>query len=101
MTLKNVTYANRDDDEDLNDILNTMKNSHIIFENCDFTWVSTKAFHNCQFINCNFENVTNSTFNNCTFNSPKFYDGFRGTFYNCNISSYYGRVGERKEEKKL
>lgn len=101
MTIENVAYTTREDDKDLNELLNVMHNSHIIFKACSFEFCMTKSFNNCQFINCTFENVGDSTFNKCTFESPKFYEGFRGRFNDCTIDKYYGKVGESKNAKEF
>lgn len=98
MVIRNTEYATREDDKDLAEILEVMKNVHNIFENCNFVNISAKNFLNCHFINCIFEDVGASTFSKCQFDNPKFYDGFRGSFYECSISKYTGRIGERKPE---
>lgn len=98
--IRDVDYNTRDDDEELRDYLDVMKNVHNIFENCNFENISAKNFHDIHFINCTFSDVGSSTFTNCKFDSPKFYDGFRGTFCNCDMSKYSGKIGERNLNKK-
>lgn len=97
MTITGQEYNSREDDEELEETLEIMKNVHNIFENCNFINIKAKNFVNCHFICCTFEDIGASTFTNCQFDAPKFFDGFRGSFVNCNISSYTGRIGEVKK----
>lgn len=99
MTIRDVEYVTREDDSDLNEMLEIMHNQ-MIFEGCSFSLCRKKEFRNCYFINCEFENVANSHFTNCTFDTPKFYYGFNGTFTDCSLNKYSGKIGELKEKDK-
>lgn len=97
MTVRDVEYTTRTDDEDLTETLTIMHNQHMIFEGCSFSLCREKQFVNCHFINCIFEGVAGSHFTKCTFDSPKFYFGFNGVFIDCSINRYSGKVGDLKE----
>lgn len=96
MTTRDMTYATKDDDEELHDMLSVLVDQHKVFENCEFLRVKTKTFNNCKFINCSFEDVAESIFSNCIFENCKFYEGFKGSLYNCNIIEMYGKLIERR-----
>ena len=99
MTQTNVEYVTRDDDRELNEYLEIMHNSQMIFENCTFSLCTNKQFRNCTFINCTFDHITKETyFTQCTFDAPTFYSGFHGQLVNCNITRYSGVLGELKEK---
>ena len=99
MTQSNVEYMTRDDDRELNEYLEIMHNTQMIFENCTFSLCTNKQFRNCTFNNCIFEHVTKETyFTQCTFDAPTFYSGFHGQLVNCNITRYSGVIGELKEK---
>ena len=98
MTIRNVDYVTREDDDDLTEMLNIM-GKQMIFEGCTFSLCKKKEFSNSYFINCEFENVANSHFTKCTFDSPKFYYGFNGELIDCYINQYSGKIGELKEKK--
>lgn len=101
MTQRDIEYRTRDDDRELNEFLEIMHNSQIIFENCTFSLCTNKQFRKCQFINCIFEHVTQGTyFTQCTLDAPTFYSGFHGNLDNCNITRYSGPIGELKEKIK-
>lgn len=101
MTQRDIEFTTRDDDMELNEILNVMHNSQIVFENCRFSLCTNKQFRNCNFVNCIFEHVTKDTyFTNCTFDAPTFYAGFYGKIDNCNITRYSGNIGNLPEKMK-
>lgn len=98
MVQRDTEYLTREDDRELNEFLEIMHNSQMIFENCVFSLCTNKQFRNCTFTNCIFDHVTKATyFTNCTFDAPTFYSGFHGILDNCNITKYSGVIGELKE----
>lgn len=99
MLQRDTEYLTRDDDKELNEFLEIMHNTQIIFENCRFSLCTNKQFRNCTFKNCIFDYITKETyFTNCTFEAPTFYSGFHGKLDNCNFIKYTGLIGELKDK---
>ena len=57
MVQRDTEYLTREDDRELNEFLEIMHNSQMIFENCVFSLCTNKQFRNCTFTNLRVEKV--------------------------------------------
>lgn len=100
MVVKDEEFIGKNDEQDLDDILENLKNKHKEFANCTFNKLKDKYYTDCTFKMCNFGDLGTSTFTNCVFDGCKFYSAFnQSKIFNCHITNHVGNLLERGEVK--